>query len=70
MASSGSPPEQDTALGLPENLAFRRFSSAKKKFSIVEFTAAQRMLAAKVLGKWHNLVDEAHSQLAKGVWLG
>jgi hypothetical protein len=38
----------------------------KKKFSIVEFTAQQRSLAERVLGKWHSLVDDAHRQLHQG----
>jgi hypothetical protein len=39
----------------------------KKKFSIVEFSAQQRSLAERVLGKWHSLVDDAHKELHKGV---
>ena len=39
----------------------------KKKFSIIEFTAQQRALAEKVLGKWHNLVEEAHDKLREGM---
>ena len=70
MASPGGPPQQVIAPGLTEPLTIRRFSTAKKKFSMVEFTSAQRMLAEKVLGKWHNLVEQAHSELAKGMWLG
>lgn len=42
----------------------RRASSIpKKKFSIVEFTIEQRKLAEKVLGKWHVLIEDAHSKL-------
>ena len=46
----------------------RRSSSigAKKKFSIIEFTAQQRALAEKVLGKWHGVVEDAHAKLREG----
>lgn len=41
----------------------------RKKFSIVEFSAQQKLLAQKVLGKWTSLVEEAHQELHKGMRL-